>query len=101
LAYILTLPNYPKGHVIEDIVYRTFELRDQLFVASKHGDLHRIKALRTRIDQIPDSDRNAFILATTELTTDERNPILESIESRGRTMDVAYCRYVRSGITSK
>jgi hypothetical protein len=74
-------------------------LRDQLFIAAKHGDLHRIKMLRTKIDQIPDSDRHALIIATTVLTPDERNPLLEAIESRGSPMDVAYCKYVRSGIT--
>lgn len=101
LAYILTFPEYPAGHVIDNSVYAALELRDQLFVAARRSDLHIIKALRTKIDQIPEADRHALIFATNSLTKDERNPILDAIESRRRPMDVAYCRYVRNGITIK
>lgn len=101
LSYILTLPEYPDGHVIDNSVYVALELRDQLTVAARHGDLHRIKAFRTKIDQIPESDRYSLIIATNALTRDERIPILDAIESRRRPVDVAYCRYVRSGITNR
>lgn len=101
LAYLLNLPEYPTGHIIADAVYNSLELRDQLSVADKHRDLHRIKALRTRVDQIPETDRHALIIATNALTKDERNPILDAIESRRRPLDVAYCRYVRNGITNR
>ena len=98
LAYILALPKYPADYQIGDDVYSAFELRDQLMLAMSKGDLYRIKSLRTRIEQLPDVDRHAFILATTALTKDERNPILECVERRGRLLDACYCKYVRGGI---
>ncbi len=100
-SYILSLPDYPDGHSIPEEVYLALELRDQIQLAAKHQDLFRIKPLRTKIDQLPDHERYAFIIATNELTKDERNPILDSIEGKGRIMDVAYCRYVRNGITRR
>jgi len=101
LAYILTLPDYPNGHHLDDRVFSAFELRERLLLASKLKDLHRIKALRTKVDQLSEIDRHAWIIASVALTKDERNPILDHIESRGTPMDVAYCRYVKSGITSR
>ncbi len=101
LAYILTLPDYPNGHHLDDRVFSALELRDQLLLAAKRKDLHRIKALRTKVDQLSEIDRHAWIISSNALTKDERNPILDHIESRGTPLDIAYCRYVKSGITSR
>ncbi len=101
LAYILTLPEYPAGHNLDEEVYSALELRDQLSLAMSKGDLYRIKSLRTSIEQLPNTDRYAFIMATTALTKDERNPILECVERRGRLLDASYCKYVRSGISKR
>lgn len=96
LAYLLTLPEYPSDHTLPATVYASLELRDQLAIAAKHGDLHMIKPLRARVDQIPETDKHALIVALTVLTKDERNPILDCIEKKGRSMDVAYCRYAHN-----
>jgi len=101
LAYILTLPEYPAGHQMDEDVYSSLELRDQLYLAMSKGELYRIKCLRTRIEQLTDNDRHAFIMSTTALTKDERNPILECVESRLRLLDTSYCKYVRQGITRR
>lgn len=101
LAYILALPEYPADHRMDEDVYSALELRDQLYLAMSKGDLYRIKSLRTRMEQLPDTDRHAFIMATTALTKDERNPILECAERRGRLLDTSYCKYVRGGITKR
>ena len=101
MAYILTFPDYPSGHVIAEEVYSSLEQRDQLFLAMKKGDLYRIKSLRTKIEQLPDTDRQVFLLATSALTKDERDPILECAEKRGRLIDTAYSKYVRGGITRR
>jgi len=101
LAYILTLPNYPDGHHLDAQVFSALELRDQLLLAAKRKDLHRIKSFRTKVDRLSEIDRHAWIIASGALTKDERDPILEHIESRGTPMDIAYCRYVRSGITNR
>lgn len=100
-AYILTFPEYPDDHDLDESAYTRFELRDQLSLAARRKDLYRIKNLRTRIEQIPDSDRHSLIVAATALTRDERNPILECIEKRGRLIDTSYCKYARAGITRR
>ena len=100
LSYLVASMDLSSVTVPDDI-HRRLEVRDQMNIAMAARDLYRVKEKRTVIEQLNDVDRRAWLLSTSILTDDERDPILDHAEGRGRIMDVAYVKYVRAGIKKR